>query len=469
MTDGATTSFSGTDAVVSLALPRERAVTMGMVSDLSYSVLRPKFELFTLSRITPLAFTKGPRTIAGTIVFTVIGEHPMIWLKEKISYLRNYKKLKMDELPLFDIIVTFGNEYGDSAKMILHSCTIEDESMEISQMNLFTENVIRFRAKDIEYLQSAYSSHLWTHGSHFKEDLNDFELLPHYQIDNLLDQKAYNQHKSVVDSIYAKQASPNAPADWNVDQDPVEDDFYDSPPMNSDSDQADPILGIGDEGSANHGYLPENEEEEIFAPSKTQLTINLQTNGDTKDLYIVIIKPRKNGARRKEISDGEVMNITKLNVKGAGTTKIRYEGLPVGIYGQYYAHLFQGPITEDYISMPGFFFGWADFWDGGTKDNYKKYDEAIVHDYTNWSWNNANAQKHDPILGVGRKKTVTGHALWFTNQYESSNKDIKMGKDNKDFDAWISKHGGVTVNLGTVNASTTTDPITKHNPSNEIA
>lgn len=160
-----TTSFSGTDIVVSLAFDDSRAIVMGTLATMTYSLYREKRQVRTLGRISPRGVTKGPMTVAGTMIFSVINQHVVNDIRQEIYRINpahplcasGLKRIRMDELPPFDIILTFGNEYGQSAKMVIYGVTITDEAMTFSIEDMFTENVMTYMARDIETMRGPFS------------------------------------------------------------------------------------------------------------------------------------------------------------------------------------------------------------------------------------------------------------------------------------------------------------------------
>lgn len=161
-----TTSFSGTDIVVAFAFDDSRAVTVGTLATMTYSLYREKRQVRTLGRISPRGVTKGPMTVAGTLIFSVINQHIVNDLRQEIYRINpahplcatGLKRIRMDELPPFDIILTFGNEYGQSAKMVIYGVTVTDEAMTFSIEDMFTENVMTYMARDIETMRGPFSN-----------------------------------------------------------------------------------------------------------------------------------------------------------------------------------------------------------------------------------------------------------------------------------------------------------------------
>lgn len=159
------TSFSGVDMIVQFVFPGARPITIGTASTISYSSFREKRQVRTLSRISIKGTTKGPRTVSGSMIFTVINQHIVNDILESLQKSQanklttvpvyaNYDKLKIDELPPFDMVITFANEYGQSAKLIVYGITIIDDGMVLSIEDIFTENQMTFIARDIELMKS---------------------------------------------------------------------------------------------------------------------------------------------------------------------------------------------------------------------------------------------------------------------------------------------------------------------------
>lgn len=145
-------TYSGVDMVVNIIFPGMQPIAIGNLSTLTYSMYRDKKPVRTIGRINPKGFAHGGRTIAGTLIFSVMFKHNVNDLKKDIPYLENIKKLKPCELPPFDILITTGNEYGASAHMAIYGVTIVDEGMIFSVEDLFTENTWTYFARDIDLL-----------------------------------------------------------------------------------------------------------------------------------------------------------------------------------------------------------------------------------------------------------------------------------------------------------------------------
>jgi len=151
-------TFSGADMVVYFAFPGHMPIEVGVATTVSITSYREKKQFRTIGRITPRGITKGPRTVSGKIIFTVIKEHIVETLKTTIPYLNDYDTLKFDELPSFDIMISMGNEYGGAATMVINGVTTVDEQKTLSIEELFTENIFTYLARDFQPLRETQKS-----------------------------------------------------------------------------------------------------------------------------------------------------------------------------------------------------------------------------------------------------------------------------------------------------------------------
>lgn len=151
-------TFSGADMSVFFAFPGYRPIDVGTASLISYSIYREKKQIRTIGAINTKGITKGPRTISGRMVFTIIREHIVEMIKRELPYTRALKNLIMDELPPFDILVSFGNEYGASAGLVIQGVTFVDEQKTMTVDDLYTENIYTYLARDIEVMKNMSAS-----------------------------------------------------------------------------------------------------------------------------------------------------------------------------------------------------------------------------------------------------------------------------------------------------------------------
>jgi hypothetical protein len=162
------TSFSGADIVASITPQGGKPIVFGEIQTISYSIYRPVSAVTALGRIGPKGITRGPRTIAGSLIFTVFDRHVLksvmdVYRKQENSFktsygfteaditdLRNYAKT--DELPPFDINIHFLNEYGNSATLTIYGVYILTEGQTMSIEDMITENTMQYMAMDIDLM-----------------------------------------------------------------------------------------------------------------------------------------------------------------------------------------------------------------------------------------------------------------------------------------------------------------------------
>lgn len=142
-------SFSGTDTIAFLMFPGLKPIVIGSLTTVSYSMYRNKVPVINIGRTNINGITRGSRIYAGTMVFTLINKHWLRELQDQAPYLQDYPTLKVDELPLFDIMIVSANEYGSSCSMFIYGVDFTDESQTLSVEDLFTENLFKFVAREI--------------------------------------------------------------------------------------------------------------------------------------------------------------------------------------------------------------------------------------------------------------------------------------------------------------------------------
>lgn len=153
-------SFSGHDMVATFEIPfpnssKSIVRVVGELTTLTYSVHDEKVPIRCLGDMNAKGYVFGPRTIAGTIVFSVFNTH---WTKfiEK-EYAKYKKHFLADEVPAFNITVSMANEYGSKAVLCLYGVTLVNEGQVMSIQDIYTENTYQFYALDIDYLTDVES------------------------------------------------------------------------------------------------------------------------------------------------------------------------------------------------------------------------------------------------------------------------------------------------------------------------
>jgi hypothetical protein len=156
-------SFAGVDINATMVIPdiledgeigsTGDVIELAELQTISYSMHRENSPVRTLGHVNPRGFVKGPRTIAGSLIFTVFNEYAFYRIKQfkrKLAVL-GYAPLA-DMLPPFDIVLTFFNEYGLYGKMKIYGLTIVDEGQTMSVDDLITEQTYTYMARGIQPL-----------------------------------------------------------------------------------------------------------------------------------------------------------------------------------------------------------------------------------------------------------------------------------------------------------------------------
>lgn len=166
------TSFSGADIIATVTPVGGRPLVFGEIQTLSYSIYRPTTPVYTLGRINAKGVVRGQRTIAGSLIFTVFDRHVLKTVMESYNYGSNPKSfdniyefteeerlemkqnMKTDEMPPFDINVTFLNEHGSSATLNLYGVHVLTEGQTMSIEDMMTENTMQYIAMDIDLMDN---------------------------------------------------------------------------------------------------------------------------------------------------------------------------------------------------------------------------------------------------------------------------------------------------------------------------
>lgn len=143
-------SYAGTDIVAQIVLPGQGPLVIGELQTISYSIHRENTPVRTLGRVNPVGFVKGPRTIAGSLIFTVFDEYTFYRIDQFREAMDTGFFPLSDMLPPFDISVTFHNEYGVGSTMKILGVTIIDEGQTMSVDDLITEQTYTFMARGIQ-------------------------------------------------------------------------------------------------------------------------------------------------------------------------------------------------------------------------------------------------------------------------------------------------------------------------------
>jgi len=154
-------TFAGTDVTVALVY-NENIVILGNVQTATYSIHRDKMPVRTLGRTYAKDYVRGQRTIAGSLIFVQFDESPLnavyTFFNKKLENPHRFSSPLADEIPPFDLMLIFTNEYGFSSIIRIYGVEITDEGGTYSINDIYSENVMQFLAKDIDPMVSNGSS-----------------------------------------------------------------------------------------------------------------------------------------------------------------------------------------------------------------------------------------------------------------------------------------------------------------------
>jgi hypothetical protein len=130
---------------------------LGSLHSMSYSSFREKVAVRTLGRVSAKTYTRGQRTIAGSMNFAIFQSH------ELMNFVRDggHGGLELshisllDQLPKFNIMIMMKNEYGGASILHLFNVTIATESQQMSIDDLALMSSLSFYAEDIATIENA--------------------------------------------------------------------------------------------------------------------------------------------------------------------------------------------------------------------------------------------------------------------------------------------------------------------------
>ena len=140
-------------------------MTLGTAHTISYSSFREKFAVRTLGRTQAKTYTRGPRTIAGTMVFNTVQELELLRLlgDPKVGALDDTSTIHpnavmIDQIQPFNLMFLFANEFGSYSAMHLFNIDLSSEGQEMSIDNIVTHNTMNFYATDMIPMRSLGSN-----------------------------------------------------------------------------------------------------------------------------------------------------------------------------------------------------------------------------------------------------------------------------------------------------------------------
>jgi hypothetical protein len=171
------TTFSGADIVCTFG-----GSTIGALSGITWSVTREKAPIYTMGSPNPRSFSRGKRGIAGSLIFTVFDRPALYSMLEDHKadpYAKFYTRAMnvlpgqdtthrgivpseeqlidvvskfpyyADQIPPFDVTITFANEYGQAAVRSIYGVEIMNEGSGASMDDIVIEETMTFVAREL--------------------------------------------------------------------------------------------------------------------------------------------------------------------------------------------------------------------------------------------------------------------------------------------------------------------------------
>ena len=166
-------TYTGSDIVPTITMPNGSSHTVGTISTISVSVHSETFPVRMLGKRGSQGFTRGPRTIAGSLIFTQFDLYPFYDMVNNMEFPKGTPPWETgqdvfplaDSLPPFDITISFQNEYGNydyesrtssaannvprGSVLRLYGVVIVDDGLTLSIDDLVPENVYSYMAAGI--------------------------------------------------------------------------------------------------------------------------------------------------------------------------------------------------------------------------------------------------------------------------------------------------------------------------------
>jgi len=146
--------FSGADikAVISTG---DKLWVLGELQTISYSVHREKPSVMLLGRVSPAGFTRGARTIAGSMIFTVFNQEILRHITEahpEDPVDSGFGSIMSDQIPPFNVTISFVNEEGRMSNIVIYGIEIIDDGQVMSINDMLIENTKSYKARGIDVM-----------------------------------------------------------------------------------------------------------------------------------------------------------------------------------------------------------------------------------------------------------------------------------------------------------------------------
>ncbi len=140
-------------------------VELGTVQTISCQSHRPKAAVRAIGSTYARGYTRGPRTIAGSMIFTVLNKQSLHHLCKAMGTMYgnqlndlNPSVILPDQLPPIDLTFIMANEYGSVSRMALYGVEFLNSGYTFSVEDLLLEEVVQFIARDIDPMTDVWDA-----------------------------------------------------------------------------------------------------------------------------------------------------------------------------------------------------------------------------------------------------------------------------------------------------------------------
>ncbi len=128
------------------------AKPLAEIQTISISTYREKTPVRAIGSVGVKGYTRGPRTVAGSIIFTVFDRNVLFELMDisRFDADDQFQAAIKDQLPPLDLTIQFANEYGALSRMGLYGVEFVSEGQTISIEDILLEDVVQFVARDVD-------------------------------------------------------------------------------------------------------------------------------------------------------------------------------------------------------------------------------------------------------------------------------------------------------------------------------
>jgi hypothetical protein len=154
------TSYSGADIIAHAVIPllqdptsvpgKNRSILLNTLQTISITSARSLSPVRVLGRGFPISYTRGGRTVAGTMVFASLDRdafHDIYRASLAESHLDSKSYLFVDQLPPFNIVITASNEMGGISRQVISDITLANYGQTYSIDDVYTEITYTYVAK----------------------------------------------------------------------------------------------------------------------------------------------------------------------------------------------------------------------------------------------------------------------------------------------------------------------------------